>query len=128
VSNVWGRFFWRPSRFPGEAAQRGLVAGTKGRFQAEIAGDRLIRDAFGADLGRRRRGVKKLSRSLTRGISCVYVSTAGSDLGRRRQLSRCANRLPARSASGLACAFLFAQDGAVLTPSITFDCVGGDGV
>jgi hypothetical protein len=53
MSNIWGRFFWRPSRFPGEVARPGLVAGAKGRFQAEIAADQLIRDDIGRDRGRR---------------------------------------------------------------------------
>jgi hypothetical protein len=30
MSNIWARFFWRPSRFPGEVARPGLVAETRG--------------------------------------------------------------------------------------------------
>jgi hypothetical protein len=41
------------------------VAGAKGPFQAEIAADRLIRDDFGADRGRRRVALPENSRCLT---------------------------------------------------------------
>lgn len=92
MSNIWGRFFWRPSRFPGEVARPGLVAGAKGWFQAEIAVFRLIRDDIGADRGRSRRASAENSRwaatSLTQRYSGSSTSwgtsgsgnTAGDDL------------------------------------------------
>jgi hypothetical protein len=60
-----GQVFWHFFRFLDDSARPGLVAGANGRFQAEIAADRLIRDDFGADRGRRRVAATESVRWLT---------------------------------------------------------------
>ena len=62
MSNNWGEFFWRPSRFPGEAAQQGPAVWSEGQFPGEIAADPLIRDVGGADRWRSRLAAAENSR------------------------------------------------------------------